>query len=60
MEMRDELERNETCADDHGAPADSELDAVTGGTDAATPKLYEAACKGTHIPEVTIELWRTR
>jgi len=26
--------------------------------DAATPKLYEAACKGTHIPEVTIELWR--
>jgi len=26
--------------------------------DAATPKLYEAACKGTHIPEVTVELWR--
>jgi len=26
--------------------------------DAATPKLYEAACKGTHIPEVVIELWR--
>jgi len=26
--------------------------------DAATPKLYEAACKGTHIPEVTIELLR--
>lgn len=26
--------------------------------DAATPKLYEAACKGTHIPEVTIECWR--
>ena len=26
--------------------------------DAATPKLHEAACKGTHIPEVTIELWR--
>ncbi|MBZ5584431.1 MAG: type VI secretion system tube protein Hcp [Acidobacteriia bacterium] len=26
--------------------------------DAATPKLYEAACKGTHIPEVTIEVWR--
>ncbi len=26
--------------------------------DAATPKLLEAACKGTHIPEVTIELWR--
>jgi type VI secretion system secreted protein Hcp len=27
-------------------------------TDAATPKLLEAACKGTHIPEVTIECWR--
>ncbi len=26
--------------------------------DAASPKLYEAACKGTHIPEVSIELWR--
>lgn len=26
--------------------------------DAATPKLYEACCKGTHIPEVVIELWR--
>ncbi len=26
--------------------------------DAATPKLYEAACKGTHIPEITIEVWR--
>lgn len=26
--------------------------------DAASPKLHEAACKGTHIPEVTIELWR--
>src|SRR5262245_6144926 len=26
--------------------------------DAATPKLYEAACKGTHLPEVIIELFR--
>ncbi len=26
--------------------------------DSATPKLYEAACKGTHLPEVVIELWR--
>ena len=26
--------------------------------DAATPKLAEAACKGTHIPEVVVELWR--
>lgn len=24
--------------------------------DGATPKLYEAACKGTHIPEIDIEL----
>jgi type VI protein secretion system component Hcp len=36
--------------------ADSELAAVTGGKliDKPTPKLYEACCKGTHIPEVTI------
>ena len=26
--------------------------------DAASPKLYEACCKGTHIKEVVIELWR--
>jgi type VI secretion system secreted protein Hcp len=26
--------------------------------DAASPKLAEACCKGTHIPEITIELWR--
>ena len=51
---------NLATLEDHGALADSELDAVTGGTAAATSKLYEAACKGTHIPEVTIELWRTR
>ncbi len=36
-----------------------ELDIVVGGKllDAATPKLHEAACKGTHIPEVVIEVW---
>lgn len=30
---------------------------VKGGKllDAATPKLHEAACKGTHLPEVVIE-----
>jgi hypothetical protein len=40
---------------DHGALADSELDAVTGGTlDATAPKLFEC-CKGTHIPVVVIE-----
>jgi hypothetical protein len=38
----------------HDTLADSELDAVTGG---AAPQLYEAACKGTHLPEVTIELF---
>jgi type VI secretion system secreted protein Hcp len=26
--------------------------------DAATPKLFEAACKGTHIPEVTLDVMR--
>lgn len=26
--------------------------------DKATPKLYEAACKGTHLPEVTIDYVR--
>ena len=26
--------------------------------DSATPKIHEAACKGTHIPEVTIECRR--
>ncbi len=31
---------------------------ITKLVDAATPKLYEAACKGTHIPEVTLECWR--
>ena len=28
---------------------------VKGG--APAPKLYETACKGTHLPEVTLELW---
>jgi type VI secretion system secreted protein Hcp len=31
---------------------------ITKLMDAATPKLFEAACKGTHIKEVTIELSR--
>ena len=30
---------------------DHQLDPVVGG------KLHEAACRGTHLPEVTIELW---
>jgi type VI secretion system secreted protein Hcp len=31
---------------------------VTKLLDAATPKIHEAACKGTHIAEVTLELFR--
>jgi hypothetical protein len=47
---------NETSnLEHHDTLADSELDAVAGGN-TPTPKLYEAACKGTHIPEVVIEL----
>jgi len=38
--------------------ADHSPFSITKLLDAATPKLYEASCKGTHIPEVTIELWR--
>lgn len=34
---------------------DRQLDLVVGGKPAAI--LREAACKGTHIPEVTIEVW---
>ena len=30
-----------------------EMAKINGGT------LFEAACKGTHIPEVVIELWRS-
>ena len=48
---------NMATLDDHRPLADSELDAVTGGTSNAVPKLYKAVCKGTHLPEVTIELW---
>jgi len=41
------------------ALTDIELDVVSGGKliDAATPKLHDAACKGTHLPEVVIEVW---
>jgi bacteriocin-like protein len=45
------MSKSETMTTDTGtagepaALTDKELDAVTGG---ATPKLYEAACKGTH------------
>jgi hypothetical protein len=36
----------------------ADLDAAVGGKGAKpSSKLHEACCKGTHIPEVTIELW---
>ena len=31
--------------------------AVIAARHSASPKLYEACCKGTHLPEVVIELW---
>ena len=35
-----------------------EIESVSGGLiDKASPKLHEAACKGTHLPEVVIEVW---
>jgi Type VI secretion system effector, Hcp len=50
---------NDTSNLDHRELTDSELDAVTGGKliDAATPKLHEAASKGTHLPEVVLHLY---
>jgi type VI protein secretion system component Hcp len=37
----------------------AELNAAVGGkgAKASSGKLFETCCKGTHIPEVTIELW---
>ena len=34
-----------------------DTDVKGGATAASTPKLMQAATKGTHIPEITIELW---
>jgi hypothetical protein len=35
-----------------------QLDAIVGGTKkTSSPILHEAATKGAHLPEVTIELW---
>jgi Type VI secretion system effector, Hcp len=48
--------RRVAALEDHRPLADSELDAVSGGAaDKAAPKLLEACCKGTHIPNVVIE-----
>ena len=58
---------NSTPQSSNGELTEKQLDEVSGGgkatseftvtklVDAASPKLYEAACKGTHIPEVTID-----
>jgi bacteriocin-like protein len=43
---------NDTSDLDHRELTETELDAVTGGT----PKLYEAACKGTIIHEIVLEM----
>jgi len=48
---------NDNSKLDHRELTDTELDAVNGGRSHAVPKLYEALCKGTHLPEVTSELW---
>ncbi|WP_439400465.1 hypothetical protein ACRQ5Q_43980 (plasmid) [Bradyrhizobium sp. PMVTL-01] len=46
-----------TALEDHRPLADSEFDAVIGGTsETASAKLSAACCKGTHIPNVIIEL----
>ena len=41
----------ETVRPEWDGLSDADLEKITGG------KLYEAAFKGTHIPEVTIECW---
>ena len=48
----------ESQSTDQTAISDAELDGVTGGTTSLSKfsSLMRAACKGTHIPDVTIEL----
>jgi hypothetical protein len=54
--MSDEIKKPELVnAGEEKQLDEKALDKVVGG-DQATPKLHGAACKGTHIPEVTIEL----
>jgi type VI protein secretion system component Hcp len=53
--MRNENKKPEPAnAEEEKQLDEKALDKVVGG-DGATVKLYEAACKGTHIPKVTIE-----
>jgi bacteriocin-like protein len=57
--MSDEIKKDELVnAGEEKQLDDKALDQVVGGDAATTtssPKLYEAACKGTHISKVTIE-----
>ena len=56
--MSDEIKKPEVNAEEEKQLDDKALDQVAGADSATTtssPKLHEAACKGTHIPEVTIE-----
>jgi type VI protein secretion system component Hcp len=53
--MSDEIKKPEVVNAGEQKQLDEKvLDQVVGG-DSATPKLYEAVCKGTHIPEAKIE-----
>jgi type VI protein secretion system component Hcp len=54
-QMSDEIKKPELVNTGEEKQLDEQaFDKVVGGAK-ATSKLYEAACKGTHIPEVTIE-----
>jgi hypothetical protein len=54
--MNDEIKKPELVnAEEEKQLDEKALDEIVGGAKASA-KLYEAACKGTHIPEVTIEL----
>jgi hypothetical protein len=60
-QMSDEIKKPELVnAGEEKQLDEKALDEVVGGdkvvaADSASPKLYEAACKGTHIPKVTVE-----
>ena len=54
---RQSVNRTPLVAATKSGPAFSEF-TITKLLDAATPKLFEACCKGTHLKEVVIELVR--
>jgi hypothetical protein len=54
--MSDETKKPELVnAEEEPQLDDKALKEIVGGAK-ASPKLYEASCKGTHIPKVIIEL----